>query len=731
MTGKKIIYYILAAFIAGNLLLIYIEFNSAKNISTLISGNEKLLEEFKVSSELKELETDISSLENKTSRAVIRKDSSGINEFEDKIAEVENDLKQLQKINDDDTTVKYVDKLDDLVKRKLFFNRQLLDAYYKSGKNPAENLLIAQQEKDLTDSIKATAEIIDSSRRKLLSDVTLSIDKSGKNAQQFSISLIILVVISGAGLFWYIINIIRKQTQLIGQLNVSEKKVKDAAELKEKFMANMSHEIRTPMNAILGFTNLLQRKNIDSESKGYVQTIQKSGESLLTIINDILDLSKIEAGMMRIEAAPFSIRSLVHSIEMMFKIKTDEKQLQLLVTVDESLPDGLEGDATRLTQILVNLIGNALKFTSKGSIAIKLTNEGCTEKIIKTGIEISDTGIGIEKDKVETIFERFQQAEDSVTRRYGGTGLGLAIVNDLLLLQDGTITVESEAGKGTTFRIIIPYKIAAEQSRLAMPVEISTAIQYDFVNVCVLVVEDNEINRSLLYHLFNSWQLKFDLVNNGREAIDILQTKNYNLILMDIQMPEMDGYTATQEIRGKLQLNTPIIAMTAHAMAGEREKCLSYGMNEYISKPIREGQLHKLIAQFTNIVTPKPLVNKQIIIADTSQYKYINLQYMKEVSNGNTDYERTVTEQFIEAIPVDLTEIENAWQRNEITQMRQLAHNLKTTVSVMGLNELLQPSLDALEYKKLGKEKFSTIFLQLKTICEASVEEAKQFYANF
>lgn len=731
MTGKKIIYYILTAFIAGNLLLIYIEFNSAKNISTLISGNEKLLEEFKVSSELKELETDISSLENKTSRAVIRKDSSGINEFEDKIAEVENDLKQLQKINDDDTTVKYVDKLDDLVQRKLFFNRQLLDAYYKSGKNPAENLLIAQKEKDLTDSIMATAEIIDSSRRKLLSDVTLSIDKSGKNAQQFSISLIILVVISGAGLFWYIINIIRKQTQLIGQLNVSEKKVKDAAELKEKFMANMSHEIRTPMNAILGFTNLLQRKNIDSESKGYVQTIQKSGESLLTIINDILDLSKIEAGMMRIEAAPFSIRSLVHSIEMMFKIKTDEKQLQLLVTVDESLPDGLEGDATRLTQILVNLIGNALKFTSKGSIAIKITNEGCTEKIIKTGIEISDTGIGIEKDKVATIFERFQQAEDSVTRRYGGTGLGLAIVNDLLLLQDGTITVESEAGKGTTFRIIIPYKIAAEQSRLAMPVEISTAIQYDFVNVCVLVVEDNEINRSLLYHLFNSWQLKFDLVNNGREAIDILQTKNYNLILMDIQMPEMDGYTATQEIRGKLQLNTPIIAMTAHAMAGEREKCLSYGMNEYISKPIREGQLHKLIAQFTNIVTPKPLVNKQIIIADTSQYKYINLQYMKEVSNGNTDYERTVTEQFIEAIPVDLTEIENAWQRNEITQMRQLAHNLKTTVSVMGLNELLQPSLDALEYKKLGKEKFSTIFLQLKTICEASVEEAKQFYANF
>ncbi len=730
MTGKKNIYYILAAFITGNLFLIYIEFNSAKNISTLISGNEKILEEFRVSDELKELQSDISAVESKTSHAVAKNESPDTKAFEDKIAEVEDDLKQLQKINDDDTTVKYVDRLDDLVRRKLFFNRQLLGLKYKPVENPVKNLLLVQQEKELTDSIMSTAQIIDGSRQKLLADVTLSIDESGKKAQQFSTLLIILVLISGACLFWYIINIIRRQTELIGQLNISEKKVKEGAELKEKFMANMSHEIRTPMNAILGFTHLLQRKNIDIESRKYVQTIQKSGESLLTIINDILDLSKIEAGMMRIEVAPFNIRGLVQSIETMFKTKANEKQLQLLVEVDKSLPDMLEGDATRLSQILINLVSNSLKFTSNGCITIKIINQGASDKIIKTRIVVSDTGIGIGTDQLQPIFERFRQAEDSVTRRYGGTGLGLSIVKDLVLLQEGTIDVESEVDKGTVFSIIIPYRIAAEQSNLNTQTESSAAEKYDFENIRILVVEDNEINQSLVYHLFNSWQLQFDLVNNGREALDILQEKKYSLILMDIQMPEMDGYTAAQEIRRNLKLDTPIIAMTAHALAGEREKCISYGMNEYISKPISENLLLKLIAHFTNIITVNSLSDKQAVVFASDKYKYINLQYMKEVSNGNASYERTVTEQFIEAMPVDLVEIEMAWQRNEITRLRQLVHNMKTTISVMGLNEILQPCLDALEYENLNKENFYKNFLELKSVCEASVKEAAQFYTT-
>ncbi|MCX6318088.1 MAG: ATP-binding protein [Bacteroidetes bacterium] len=729
MKGHKIIYYILGAFIAGTFLLIYIQFNSSKNIGNLISANGKLLGEFKVSTDLYKLEKDIVTVESKIRGIVSTQDSEYIQGLEININEVKDNLSHLQKISDDDSSGLYIDDLSTLVQRKIIFNQQILDSLHISGKASAEKLLGTKYGKKLTDSIFLFVNRIDSIRKKHLRNATTSIDKSGQEAQRFNTILIVLVLLSAAILFWYIINIIKKQLSLIEQLNISEKKVKEAAELKEKFMANMSHEIRTPMNAILGFTNLLLRKNIDAESKEYIQTIQKSGENLLTIINDILDLSKIEAGMMRIESAPFSIRGLVHSVETMFKSKTTEKQLQLTAYVDESLPDTLEGDATRLTQVLVNLIGNAIKFTNSGSITIKITNEGIAEQTVNTGITITDTGIGIEKDKLQTIFERFQQAEDAVTRKYGGTGLGLSIVNDLVLLQHGTIKVESEPGKGTCFKITIPYHIAVTDVEKIPSAEYDSTSLPKFENICILVAEDNEINQSLIRHLFKEWGLSFDLATNGREALERLHSKNYSLILMDIQMPEMDGYTATQEVRKRLKCDTPIIAMTAHALAGEREKCLSYGMNEYISKPIREDHLHKLIKHFTQFEAPA--TSRQATTIPEGQYAYINLQYMKEISGGNREYEKTVTEQFIESIPEDLLAIEKAWQDNNIRDVKQLAHNLKTTVSVMGLNEILQPSLDAIEYEELTRESFTAYFQQVKSICNASLEEAKQFYATF
>ena len=720
----------LAAFVAGNFLLIYVQYNSAKNVNNLIEGNEKVLTEIDVINNLRDLNRAIVSMDNRTGSVLYAKDSSTQKNNNTKVITIQSYIDNLQKISDDDSSVKYIDVLDLLVHKKLLLGKNTLAILDTSAKNTGAVLIASGRVKELNDSIRLVTHFIENSRHKLLAKVTVNIDKSGRKALNSGTTLILLVLMSGAVLFWIIIVTLRKQTQLILQLNISEKKVKEAAKLKEKFMANMSHEIRTPMNAILGFTNLLKSKNIDSESKLYVQTILKSGENLLTIINDILDLSKIEAGMMRIESAPFSIRNLVQSIEIMFKAKTDEKQLKLLVAVDESLPDILEGDATRLTQILVNLMDNAIKFTSKGSIEIKIINEAGDGKIIKTGITVSDTGIGIEKVKLQTVFERFQQAEDSVTRKYGGTGLGLSIVNDLVLLQNGTITVESESGKGTSFHLVIPFKISSEEINTISLSDSSTISKTDFENICVLVVEDNEINQSLIKHLFKSWQLDFDLATNGKEAIDKLILKKYNLILMDIQMPEMDGYTATQEIRNKLKSDIPIIAMTAHALEGEREKCLSYGMNEYISKPIREQLLHKLITQFIHIKVADVLQKKEIANVDTSQYKYINLQYMKEVSNGNTGYEKTVTEQFIEAIPDNLTAMEKAWKSSDITSLQQLAHNMKTTISVMGLNKMLQPYLDAIEYEKLNEEFFWNNFLPVKSICDASVKEAKQFYST-
>jgi len=313
-------------------------------------------------------------------------------------------------------------------------------------------------------------------------------------------------------------------------------------------------------------------------------------------------------------------------------------------------------------------------------------------------------------------------------RKYGGTGLGLSIVNELVLLQQGSINVESLPGEGTTFRLMIPYKklsaLVPEQDA-----SIADTRQINFDDVSILVVEDNVINQTLLQHLFKNWRLEFDLAKNGKEAIDKLQIKKYNLILMDIQMPEMDGYSCSLEIRYSLNLNTPIIAMTAHAMTGEREKCLSYGMNDYISKPIKEIELYNLIAAHThamNDIMKEESVKK--ITPDV--YSYIDLQYMKEVSQGNIDYEKTVTEQFIDAIPSDLSTIEKAWHNNEINQLRKIAHNMKTSISVMGLNETLRLCLDALEYNDLTKEQFGNQFFYLQFICNAAMEEAKHFKAS-
>ena len=730
MNGKKIIFYILAAFVVGNLFIIYIQYNSSKNTTALIKGNEQVLSELNVTNNLKELEKDIISVESKIRGTVTTADQSYIDGLQVKINAIENNLHQLQKISDDDFSIRYIDDLDALVRKKLLLSRQILNVYQIQGKDAAENLITKQGGKTITDSIARVTFLIDSTRKTLLTKVTNTINKSGKKVQQLNTVLIALVLIIGLMLFWYIINTVRKQSQLIIQLNDSEKKVKEGLKLKEKFLANMSHEIRTPMNAILGFTNLLERKNIDAESKMFVHTIQKSGENLLDIINDILDLSKIEEGMMRIESAPFNLRELVKGVETMFRNKATEKKIAFTISVDELLPNTLEGDAARLTQILVNLIGNALKFTDAGSIKIKITSEGNTDKIINTGITVTDTGIGIEKDKLGRIFERFQQAEDSVTRKYGGTGLGLSIVNDLVMLQNGTIAVESVPDKGTTFRINIPYKIPIEQVYTKSTLPTAVTLLNNFENICVLVAEDNEMNKTLIRHLFKNWQLDFDLVSNGKQAIDMLTIKKYSLILMDIQMPEIDGYTASQYIRNNLKLNIPIIAMTAHALKGEKEKCLGFGMNEYISKPLREELLHKLISKF---IAPEPNyidVKRLNVQTDDTPYKYIDLRYMKEVSNGNIDYEKTVTEQFIEIIPIDLNALEDAWNVKNIKRLKQLAHNMRTTVSVMGLNELLLPYLQALEYEDLNDSSFETNFSTLKKICTTAVQEAKHFYNN-
>jgi signal transduction histidine kinase/CheY-like chemotaxis protein len=731
MTSNRIIYWILSAFVAGNLLIIFVQYNSTKSIHNLIIGNKRLLNELNVGNQLREAERDVLAVEIRLGRTVATNDTSYLIQADTLLAGAHALLDSIRAITDQENALRNIDRLTELADEKAKLKNLILDTYRKGRTISPDSFRAIMKQRLFTIEVNNISRRIYLSRQQLLDSLSLATNSSGRRAQRWNVTMILLVLVSGAIIFWYIISRIIRQNQLIRQLDASEKKVREVSMIKENFMANMSHEIRTPLNAILGFTNLIKARNRDPQLKEFAEAISSSGESLLTIINDILDISKIEAGMIRIESTSFSVRSLLYSVQTMFAAKIREKGLELVTIIDEPVPDTLSGDPTRLTQILVNMIGNAIKFTSKGTIRVAITNKESQGDHIRLQFVISDTGIGITKDKIPDIFERFRQAEDSITRQYGGTGLGLAIARDLIVLQGGEIEVESEQGKGTTFRFTIPYEIAPGHLATKTQPETEKAPSADHGHIRILVVEDNEMNQNLLRHLLTGWKLSFDMVRSGIGALEKLRTGTFDLVLMDIQMPGMDGYTATQEIRTGLQLETPVIAMTAHAFPGEREKCLSHGMNEYIAKPIDEKELYRLIAQFTGIKDNPEDKEPEAKKRETpTSYQWIDLHYMWGISDGDRDYEKNVTEQFLEAIPLDLETLETAQKNGDLETIRRTAHAMRTDAAIMGLLEKLQPFLDTLEHDTFDQQNFQTSVLSVKAICLNALPEARHFYAS-
>ena len=399
--------------------------------------------------------------------------------------------------------------------------------------------------------------------------------------------------------------------ELIKAKSKAEKATKIAEasnKLKESFLANMSHEIRTPMNAIIGFSDILYKRKLGVQEKEFITIIKSAGENLLTIINDILDISKIEAGMMTFEKNNFSIKETFKSLNIMLLGRAKEKNLELVFSCDKDVPDTLLGDQTRLTQIIINLVGNAIKFTNEGSVKVhgKVSKMNKENTLIE--FSITDTGIGIHKDKLVTIFERFQQAESHTTRKYGGTGLGLSIAKQLIELQGGTLSVKSELNVGSVFTFYIPYIKSTQTQKPVEFIEKKYNME-EMSKLKILLVEDNQLNIMLVSSLFAENNLKLQTAANGKVCIEMLKpkngltksklAKNFDIILMDMQMPVMNGYEAVNIIRNELKNTIPIIAMTAHAMAGEREKCLDLGMNDYISKPINATQLFEKIHDLT------------------------------------------------------------------------------------------------------------------------------------
>jgi signal transduction histidine kinase/CheY-like chemotaxis protein/HPt (histidine-containing phosphotransfer) domain-containing protein len=373
-----------------------------------------------------------------------------------------------------------------------------------------------------------------------------------------------------------------------------------ASQAKSEFLANISHELRTPMNGLLGMLDLVLDSHVGGEQREQVEIAQRCAYSLLDLLNDILDLSKIEAGRMILEKVPFDMRAVAEDCSRAQSAKAKQKGVELRFEC-EGDPAHVNGDPLRLRQIVSNLLSNAIKFTEKGWVQVRQSASKAADGTVHMVLEVADTGSGIPADKLPLIFEKFTQADSSISRKYGGTGLGLAITKRLVELQGGSIRVESRAGQGSTFTVEIPFEIAPELAPTVEPRQENVTASQSSRQTRLLLVEDNAVNQRVVLAMLRKKEYKIDVANNGQEALEKLQSSvdPYSLILMDVQMPILDGLETTRAIRRNANWNhLPIIAMTAHAMIGDRERCLEAGMNGYISKPVQQAGLISVIEQF-------------------------------------------------------------------------------------------------------------------------------------
>jgi PAS domain S-box-containing protein len=507
-----------------------------------------------------------------------------------------------------------------------------------------------------------------------------------------------------------------------------------AMKSKQQFLSNMSHEIRTPLNAIIGFTKVLIKTDLAERQKEYLNAIKVSGESLIVLINDILDLAKVDAGKMVFEQVPFKMAVSISAIIHVFETKIQEKNLQLIKKYDNKIPKVLLGDPIRLHQILLNLLSNAVKFTLKGKItvSIKLINDNQDDVTIE--VAVIDTGVGVAEDKIGDIFENFQQATSETSRLYGGTGLGLAISKQLVESQGGSIKVKSKIGKGSTFSFILPFQKTKSKAKYE-----SEIMGFDLFgkDVRILVVEDILLNQLLIKTILEEFGCGLDIAENGKIAIEQLKNNSYDLILMDLQMPVMNGFEATKYIREIMKSNIPIIALTADVTTVDLKRCKALGMNDYIAKPIDERLLHCKIQDLlesskTNKMDAFDAEKTEGQVAKAG-HKHIDLTYLTKRTKAKPELMLEMIVLYLKQTPILIKEMEQGLKHKDWQRLYSAAHKLIPSFAIMGMNQEIEDmakKIQELTSNRKELDKIPDMVIMVADVCDQACAELQEEFSS-
>jgi PAS domain S-box-containing protein len=516
---------------------------------------------------------------------------------------------------------------------------------------------------------------------------------------------------------------ITEQKQLEIELEKEKIKAEEASKAKEAFLANMSHEIRTPLNAIIGFLRELSKQELTVLQKKYIENSSIASKHLLAIINNVLDISKIEAGEMSLEEEDFILKKTISNVITVLQPKANKKGLKIEMNFSSNIASVLKGDSLRIEQILFNLVGNSLKFTQKGSILIQcelLKNHKSSQDI---KISIVDTGIGMDENYVETLFKKFSQEDKKITRKFGGTGLGMSITKELVNLMNGDIEVESKKNIGTTVHVILNFSIGNAEN---IETKNSKKLQSNLDGIHILLVEDNDMNRMVAQNSLQYFNCKVTEAENGVEALEILKKQNFDIILMDIQMPEMDGIEATKIIRNEFKLSTPIIALTANAFKTEIEKCKEAGMNDYITKPFDETILIETIAK--QVYKNPDILNTHATVSEN----LYNLNSLNNLSRGNHDFVLKMITIFNTQTVDTIDKVNQALENNAFVEVSKLIHKIKPSIEGIGVVSILEEVklLEKIAKETSDKNQMLHLFDNIKTTLEKVVIQLQENELN-